>query len=75
MDWFSRNAENNGLSEDDLLSANFLEAKIIDSLRIVELVVDIETHFDISFTQDQFQDDRFATIQGLAAMVAELRAA
>lgn len=75
MDWFSRNAENNGLSEDDLLSANFLEAKIIDSLRIVELVVDIETNFDISFTQDQFQDDRFATIQGLAAIVAELKAA
>lgn len=53
---------------------NYFEAGWIDSLGIIELVTDLEVHFGLRFEERHFQDRRFATINGLALIVRELRA-
>jgi len=51
---------------------NYFERGLVDSMEVIELIEAIETHFDIRFNEDHFQDRRFSTIGGLAAIVTEL---
>ena len=37
----------------------------------MELITDIETHYEITFSQDDFQDPRFANIEGLSNILME----
>jgi acyl carrier protein len=50
---------------------NYLESGILDSFGAIELVEDIERRFSIRFSADDFQDKRFYSVAGVAAMVAE----
>lgn len=49
---------------------NYFEAGWIDSMGIIELIADAEARFGMQFSHEDFQDRRFATLGGLAAMVA-----
>lgn len=67
LDWFNKRVPHVHLSTED----NYFNAGAIDSLGIMELIEDMEQHFLIRFTQDDFQDRRFASIAGLTAIVSE----
>lgn len=53
---------------------NYFELGLIDSFGVIELIDDLEAEFRIKFRQTHIQDRRFATVSGLAEIVAELLA-
>jgi acyl carrier protein len=48
---------------------NFFEKEYIDSMGIIDFVTDIESHFEIKFEPENFQDKKFATIDGLSEII------
>lgn len=52
--------------------ANYIEVDAVDSLRLIELVEDVEGNFNVRFDNRAFWDRRFVTIRGLAEIVHEL---
>ena len=70
VQWFASRGE---LPEvEDLGSANYFELGLIDSFGVFELIEAVESHYKIRFTQDHFEQRRFATIRGLAEIITEL---
>jgi aminopeptidase-like protein/aminoglycoside N3'-acetyltransferase len=53
---------------------NFFDAGAIDSFGVVELIVGLEEAFAVKFTEEEFQDPRFASIQGLVELLEEKNA-
>ena len=41
----------------------------IDSFGVIEMILDIEKHFSIRFTELDFQDRKFSTIEGLSEII------
>ena len=52
---------------------NYFDQGWLDSLSFVTFVADLEAHFDIQFSIDEFQNRSFATIDGVASIVDERR--
>jgi D-alanine--poly(phosphoribitol) ligase subunit 2 len=48
---------------------NFFVAGAIDSFGVIELIEEVEQTFSVKFTQEEFQDPRFVSIQGLANLL------
>jgi len=70
-EWFKRKvSKDKDISQ--YLEVNYFEAGFIDSLGIFELILAIERNYNIRFSEKHFQDRRFATISGLAAIISEL---
>lgn len=67
MNWFQDKSPDTTLDIND----NYFEKNAIDSFGIMELITDIETHYEITFSQDDFQDPRFANIEGLSNILME----
>ncbi|MBU0729456.1 MAG: hypothetical protein KKE17_07580 [Proteobacteria bacterium] len=51
---------------------NYFELGLIDSFGVLELIDDLETEFGIKFSEQHFQDRRFASVSGLTEIVSEL---
>ena len=51
MNWFQDKSPDTTLDIND----NYFEKNAIDSFGIMELITDIETHYEITFSQDDFQ--------------------
>ena len=67
VNWFQDKSPDTNLDITD----NYFEKNAIDSFGIMELITDIETHYEITFSQDDFQDPRFANIEGLSNILME----
>jgi len=52
---------------------NYFDKGVIDSFGAIELIEEVETEFSIRFTEQDFQDRRFATIDGLTEIIHEKR--
>lgn len=61
--WFS--AHGNAVS----LGDNYFEKGYVDSLGLIVMIGEIEEHFGIQFSNDQFTDKSFATVSGLAEAI------
>jgi D-alanine--poly(phosphoribitol) ligase subunit 2 len=72
LSWFKKKGTVPGAAPERQLEINYFDAQLVDSLGLIELIADVEKHFDIRFSQSQFQDRRFSTIGGLSDIVAEL---
>ena len=71
ISWFKNNK---GVEErPDIHNCNYFESGFIDSFGVVELIMEIESKYTIRFSQNHFQDRRFATIDGLAEIIMELQ--
>lgn len=69
LDWIaSWFVEKSGQEQLDLEN-NFFELDYIDSFGVIELIEDLEYEFNIIFNQEDFQDRRFSSIDGLADIV------
>lgn len=53
---------------------NLMEAYEIDSVNLFEIVVGLEESFEISFEDEDFSVDLFATVNSLAEFVEKKRA-
>jgi acyl carrier protein len=49
--------------------SDFYDSGQIDSFGIIELIGDIEDRFGVFFTDDDFRQDYFRTIAGLARLI------
>jgi acyl carrier protein len=71
IDWFVRNA---GLSAKEIAARtkeNFLQAGWIDSLKFVNFILEIEGAFGIHFSNEDFQDREFVTLDGLVRYISQ----
>jgi acyl carrier protein len=50
---------------------DYLQEGWVDSMQFIGLIASIEYEFDIEFSNDEFQNRSFATISGLAQMIAD----
>jgi len=69
IDWFEKNT---GLDKDEIegnIDENYLEKGWIDSFSFINFISDMETHFSIHFSNDQFQDRAFSTINGIVKII------
>ena len=51
--------------------SEIFELGLIDSMNAMELIIDIESNFNISLTHEDFEDDRFFSISGLSQIINE----
>lgn len=49
--------------------ANYIEAGILDSLNVIELIEGVEREYNFKFSSRDFQDRRFVTVSGLAEII------
>jgi acyl carrier protein len=56
------------------ISANFVEAALLDSIEFIILISELEAHFNIVFTEADIQSPIFTSIIGMAN-IAEARIA
>lgn len=73
VDWF---AERNGMSAAEVEArrdVNFIDAGLLDSFGVIELIEAAEGAFDVRFGETHFQDRRFSTVGGLAEIIDSLR--
>lgn len=63
------------LSEDQKLAENLFTTGRLDSMALMNLLLDAEAQFGFMFTPEAFQDRRLHTISGLGAVIGELKGA
>tara|TARA_A100001388_G_scaffold65851_1_gene46196 strand:+ start:6871 stop:7110 length:240 start_codon:yes stop_codon:yes gene_type:complete len=66
-DWFITKSPEIDLGSDK----NFFEEGAVDSFGVMELITDLEEHFKITFSQEEFQDKRFTSISGLSEIIRQ----
>ena len=71
FDWFEKNtsAKKDEISKN--LDENYFDNGWLDSLKFIELINDVEQEFEILFSNDEFQNRKFATINGLREIITE----
>jgi D-alanine--poly(phosphoribitol) ligase subunit 2 len=67
--WFEKNSLATGVNMKNSLKENYLENGWIDSLKFIELITQIEEKFGIRFSNDEFLDRKFSTIEGLIKII------
>jgi len=71
IEWFDQQTVVNNDTLRNNTDVDYLQEGWIDSMQFIGLVSSIEDEFDIEFSNDEFQDGSFATISGLAQMIAD----
>jgi acyl carrier protein len=72
VNWFSDKIDCDKAKIDP--EVNFFEEQYIDSLKVFELIIEIEATFNIKFDNSDFLDDKVHTINGLALLIEEKQA-
>ncbi len=63
-----------GSSEQEKLACAYLDAKVIDSMGIIDMISHFEDSFGIRFEADDMQSEQFQTVGGLVQVIEKLRA-
>jgi len=56
-------------SDVELLSTDYLDQGLIDSLQIVEFIARLEKEFAIGFEATELESERFRILRGVAAII------
>lgn len=69
IQWFENNT--NGLREHIIKNShsNYFEEGWLDSLKFIEFIVDIENTFKIQFSNNEFQNRMFSSIDGITKII------
>ncbi|HIQ89862.1 TPA: acyl carrier protein [Candidatus Galligastranaerophilus faecipullorum] len=51
------------------LNENYFNQGWVDSFTFINFISDLEEHFQITFTNSEFQDKNFSTINGLTEII------
>lgn len=73
--YFEENGELGGRSVNELADENYVSMELLDSLGIVQMLMGIEDEFGVWLDPEEMQDPRFCSINGLAELVEEAKAA
>lgn len=71
IEWFVQNTDIERIEIEKNLNQDYLSKGWIDSLKFILFISDIETKFNISFSNDEFQDRTFSTIIGLVKIIED----
>lgn len=67
IDWFLANTE---ATKDNLdTKANYFQKEWLDSFAFISFVSAIEEQFKVSFSNEEFQDRSFSTIDGIVTII------
>ena len=67
--WFEKNTDFTDDIIQEKVKTSFILEGWIDSLTLVLLITEIEDHFKIKFSGDEFHSDSFSTISGLTQII------
>jgi len=70
-DWFERRAKIGKLAGVSPLDIDYFEAGWLTSMEVVEFITEIEQTFGMQFSDEDMQDSRFVTINGLTELILE----
>jgi acyl carrier protein len=51
------------------INDRYIDSGLVDSLDMINLIVFIESSYNVKFSSDDFQDPRFFTVKGLSELV------
>jgi acyl carrier protein len=71
IDWFESRTKTAEQAGESTLNVDYFEAGWLTSMEVVEFITEIEQTFGMQFSDDDMQDPRFATINGLTALILE----
>jgi len=69
----SRDSNFFALSDTEKLRENFFLSGRLDSMALMNMLLDAEQQFAIAFTAEAFQDRRIQTISGLSEVISEIQ--
>lgn len=67
--WFNKNSNISIETLEKKSNENYFEEKWIDSFAFINFLSDVEEHYNIKFSNDEFQNRDFSTIDGLANII------
>lgn len=70
IEWFDSETTVSESTLREQMDTDYLKEGWIDSIQFIGMISSIEEEFDIEFSNDEFQDRSFATISGLAQLIA-----
>jgi acyl carrier protein len=62
-----------GVAEASQLACNYLETGVLDSMGVVEMIVEFENSFKICFSPEDMLSPDFQTVGGLVTLINRLR--
>lgn len=72
--WFTKKHDLSSYDDQTLLDVKYFDEGWIDSVEIMNLIMDLEEEFQVRFTELHFQDQRIFSISGLVEIVEEMKA-
>lgn len=69
INWFVENSDFAKEVIENNLNENYFEQQWIDSFSFINFISDLEEKFGISFSNEEFQNREFATINGLVLII------
>ena len=71
VEWFTTKTNIDESEIVEKTSQDYFSQKWIDSLKFFGLITEVENEFGIMFSNDDFQDRKFANIDGLSEIIEE----
>lgn len=71
IQWFQKNSNIDDKEILDYKDENYFSNGWIDSLKFISFITDIENEFEVNFLNDEFQNRKFATINGICMIIEE----
>ena len=69
VEWFEKNSSVIKEEVMNNVKESYFDKGWIDSFKFIEFVSSIEQHFDIEFSNAEFQDRNFSTVEGLTKII------
>lgn len=69
VQWFSNKSAISSEKVMEMSQDNYFESGLVDSFGFITMLSDIEEKYGVSFSNDDFLDRSFATIDGLVCMI------
>lgn len=71
INWFTKHTDFDGDEIEKSSKENYFECGWVDSFKFISFISEIEEHFGIYFSNDEFQNREFSTIEGLTVIIRE----
>ena len=71
--WFEKRGPVAGATTEEKMSVDYFAAGLIDSMAVVDLILEAEAAFGIRFNERHYQDRRFSTLKGLSDIISETK--
>lgn len=69
--WFEEKLQKNPSEYENFTEINYFDESWMDSYQFIALIGDIEEELGVSFSQEDLESEKFATIQGINELIVE----